>query len=104
MNGRKTSLVMTALLFSSISAFAQQTKKFTIDCWNGIYANNTCALCGGPGAYNSNRYYPGPYPNEPWQPNCGYQDTLPANTVVTGVKAELFMKDCTSTVNGVRPD
>lgn len=104
MNGRKTSVVMAALLFASISALAQQTKKFTIDCWNGIYANNTCALCGGPGAYNSNRYYPGPYPNEPWQPTCGYQDTLPANTVVTGVKAELFMRDCTSTVNGVRPD
>jgi 3D (Asp-Asp-Asp) domain-containing protein len=103
MTSRITFLAVAVLLLASTSALAQQTKKFTIDCWNGIYADNTCVLCSTAGAYNANTYYPGPYPNEPWQPNCGYQDTLPAGTVVTGVKAELFMKDCTSTVNGSRP-
>src|ERR1051326_1553942 len=94
---------MTALRIVSTCALAQQTKKFTIDCWDGISANTTCTVCSTPGGYDSNRYYPGgPYPNEPWQPNCGYQDPLPANTVVTGVKAELFMQNCTNIVNGVR--
>jgi 3D (Asp-Asp-Asp) domain-containing protein len=97
-------LLIPVILLICGTALAQQTKTYNLDCWNGIYPNNSCTVCGSePGGYNSNRYYSygEPYPGEPWQPTCGYQDTLSSATVVTGVNAVMYMNNCTSIINDV---
>ncbi|HEX6084917.1 MAG TPA: hypothetical protein VF266_10365, partial [Thermoanaerobaculia bacterium] len=92
------SMFVTAVVFAQ----PQQAKTYALDCWSGIYPDNTCVLCGPPGDYNSNRYYSfgEQYPGEPWQPTCGYQDTLQPGTLVTGVTATFYMKNCSSDNDG----